>query len=1129
MSRLLTIALALLAPAIVSAQPPATQPAPPERMEAAVGLVDLLGAVPATVGLEGPPAEPADAGVDALLGLPVVAVRAVDPPSGFDPAADAEIQLGAALDRALVRNAVRRLWATGSYRAVEISAEPQDKGATLVVRAEALLRVHALEVTGNGAMSDDEVARAIGYTPDGTIEPTTEVLVARRDALLKEYADRGYREARATLTVETTAAAGQVALVVDVDEGPKDKYAEISIRGLPEDVPVTTVLRKAGLRPGTVRDGARVEESRDRIVKALAGFGYYDAAVGDYTERRLSEHAFALRIDIAAGLPCRLRFEGFRRFRDGELEEAAAGKGRLQTTAAVVEIMRSRIKSRLVSRGLLHAVVGAERLCYDGAENRSRPAGLAPCPAGTARQEILFTGDEGVPVTVAAIAFNGNSRISDDELQSELTAFVAGANARPEVFQPINTRTVDGLGVSDPRPDGLGRPRGALAPTVAPRDVYVPEVYRAAAEHLTGLYQERGFLKARVVDTCDLAARGPMRAAGESFAPFTVHRASAEAGAEPEDGAPCVFLSADKTLLLAAFGVEEGPQTVLNRISVEGNDPSHFTERAIVDLARLAPHQPYNEYRLRECARDIETAYGAKGYVFADATWKSRVSQDGTAADVVFTIREGPRAKVKRVFVRGNAVTSRRLIIDRLSIEPGDVITPARLSDSEQRLTELGIFDSATVQMSAPNVASAEKSLVVQVTESKPQYLELRGGVATVEGVRAGFEYGYRNIGGLAISARLRARANYRLLFPGKALKDFERRYGELSMVDRIERHLLAGISTPHVPGTGGLLGIGVDAINERTNSPAFSADRTSVYLRATSRRLRALPIELRTGIEWTDLALPDVAGTGDSTAPTASPQFQKWALLPEGQSMFSVTGLTISLDFRDDVFNPSRGIFASINGDLVRSLANFGRQAAKGPDGEDIVDPETGEAQYVDRFSSLIRAEASLSGYIPIIGKKMVLALSASVGYVFHLQPDSTTWADRYFYMGGVETLRGFPEDSLVPEDIYQSWKKQIQTYDDTAAALLDQRGGESMFLARAEFRFPLAKGFNGGVFTEAGNLWRDRENLLAHMALRPVSGVGLRYMTPIGPLAFDLGINLDKRPHEDRFAWYLSIGTAF
>jgi len=668
------------------------------------------------------------------------------------------------------------------------------------------------------------------------------------------------------------------------------------------------------------------------------------------------------------------------------------------------------------------------------------------------------------------------------------------------VFQPLNTRTLDGLGAADPPPDRIGKARGALAPSTAPEDVYVPAVYRAAAEHLTGIYRERGFLSAGVVDTCDLASRGPMRAMGETFLPFEVHRAAAEG--EEETKEPCVFLNEEKDLLLVVFGISEGRQTRLSQISFRGNDPEKLTERRLLEVARLEPLAPYNEYRLREASRDIVTAYGREGYVFAEVTWKSRMSADKSAADVEFTVREGPKATVKRIIVRGNATTSARLIRDRLTLERRDVITPDALSDSEQRLMELGVFDSATVQMASPEEAEAEKNLVVQVQESKPQYLDLRGGIATVEGIRGGFEYGYRNLGGLAISARLRARANYRLMFPGQALKAFERRYEELSVVDRIERHLLAGISTQHVPGTGGLLGLGLDVINERTNNTAFSADRASGTFRVTSNRLSELPVELRTGIVYTFLSLPT-----ETTTLITSPQFQQWARLPKDDSLFSVTGITISLDLRDDVFNPSRGVFATINADYVRSLANFG----------------------ADYSSNLIRGEASLSGYIPIIGKKMVLALSSSVGYIFDLQDESTTWADRYFYLGGVESLRGFPEDSLVPEDMYRDWKSKVRDYSDDAAVLLTQSGGESMFLLRGELRFPLAKGFYGGVFSEAGNIWREKANIGKQFMLRPVAGVGLRYMTPIGPLAFDVGTNLDKRPHEDRFAWSLSIGSAF
>ncbi len=63
----------------------------------------------------------------------------------------------------------------------------------------------------------------------------------------------------------------------------------------------------------------------------------------------------------------------------------------------------------------------------------------------------------------------------------------------------------------------------------------------------------------------------------------------------------------------------------------------------------------------------------------------------------------------------------------------------------------------------------------------------------------------------------------------------------------------------------------------------------------------------------------------------------------------------------------------------------------------------------------------------------------------------------------------------------------------------------------------------FTATVFGEVGNVWRE-ETEIANMIevnpfaihLRPVVGVGLHYLTPIGPLAFDLGINCNERPHE-------------
>jgi outer membrane translocation and assembly module TamA len=42
----------------------------------------------------------------------------------------------------------------------------------------------------------------------------------------------------------------------------------------------------------------------------------------------------------------------------------------------------------------------------------------------------------------------------------------------------------------------------------------------------------------------------------------------------------------------------------------------------------------------------------------------------------------------------------------------------------------------------------------------------------------------------------------------------------------------------------------------------------------------------------------------------------------------------------------------------------------------------------------------------------------------------------------------------------------------------------------------------------------------------LRYTAGAGVRVSTPVGPLALDYGINLDRRPNEDFGAVHFSIG---
>ena len=68
----------------------------------------------------------------------------------------------------------------------------------------------------------------------------------------------------------------------------------------------------------------------------------------------------------------------------------------------------------------------------------------------------------------------------------------------------------------------------------------------------------------------------------------------------------------------------------------------------------------------------------------------------------------------------------------------------------------------------------------------------------------------------------------------------------------------------------------------------------------------------------------------------------------------------------------------------------------------------------------------------------------------------------------------------------------------------------------------------FGGTVFYDAGNVWADWRDI-DPMAVKQGAGVGLRYLSPIGPLRVDVGWKLDREHGEPKSAVLVSFGNAF
>ncbi|MBN2232138.1 MAG: outer membrane protein assembly factor BamA [Deltaproteobacteria bacterium] len=115
-------------------------------------------------------------------------------------------------------------------------------------------------------------------------------------------------------------------------------------------------------------------------------------------------------------------------------------------------------------------------------------------------------------------------------------------------------------------------------------------------------------------------------------------------------------------------------------------------------------------------------------------------------------------------------------------------------------------------------------------------------------------------------------------------------------------------------------------------------------------------------------------------------------------------------------------------------------------------------------------------------------------------------------FYLGGMDTIRGFDFGEAGPEDENG-----------------DVIGGTSEVILSAEWVYPLVKsmGLHGVLFYDMGKAYDDDENI--DFDLRQSVGFGVRWKSPMGPLRVEWGLNLSPEDDEKATVWDFSVGSFF
>ncbi len=1092
--------------------PPVAQPAQAPAMQPAAELGDLLGK-PVTrvaVVLEGNIWDDVD----------VPPVRTVKP--------------GEPLTAALARRALDELLASGSFARGRVVATPEGSGALVVVRVVPRKLVTRIQLDLHGMRIDREELLAAADLSEGGEIVSTELgdAIARMGRVC---ASHGYPSAHVGVQTRDTDDPTRTLVLVDVQPGDarlvQDRQFYVFGAAADELAPAT---RAYGVRPGDRADESNVDSADAALEQAVHALGWYRAVVthdlvlvsGDAAKPRV-----VLRVRVDSGPHQVATFEGNEHY-DASTLEAALGLEK--ETDRSPGHLADKLRAFYEKRGFLDTEV---------------------------RAEVRGADADPVQVMVFHIVEHRRSRVVARRypcLKLDAIRHLSGGGPRtpPEIGTQIESYLEEELPGTelavDPDPSGVSDafgPGGGPLPTGAravplelhPDTTFVPDTYDRATQHVQELYRNEGFLHAQVGPVQVVRARCDPRSPPNRCAPEPLARQAESLCTYDPAGLPLPVEPLGPSLACRpdpAHGVEcspaievvipikLGPRTQLWDVGFTGVHTA--TEKEVAEAAEVPVGEYVSTTKLDDARRRILDWYKERGYAYADVKYTLEPSLDNTRARARFDVAEGDRVIVSGIVIRGLDATQESTARRRVALEIGQPYRTSDVRKTQERLATLGVFASIQVGLVDAFVPAPRKTVVIDVVERDPQYVEVRPGFSTGEGLRGAFEYGHRNLFGWAWSVTVHAQASY---LPDFLILDPQvaANYRPLSTADRVATRETVTLAWPEM-GLGPTVRSQVDGIYVRDLERDFTLVKEAVVGTGIWRPVRQLQVSGGPSFENNDVFLfqgGQISQYLNQPSNQGNSELARLLRVPDGASNVVAGKVAVTWDRRDAPFNAHSGTYFAASVEEVNSYPVAGSTA----------DPSS---QFESHF---LRLTQTLAAYFPIT-PTVALATEVRLGEIANVAtcmplktttssgaalapPTYCTYPDRQFYMGGFDSMRGWLQDAFIPQELADQIDAGKLVCTSQSNCPIPPRGGNFMVNPRVELRFPVRAPVDGALFTDFGNLWNDPSYIFQHgFAMRADVGLGLRVQTPVGPLVFDYGFNLTRKSYEDLGAFHFAIG---
>lgn len=520
-----------------------------------------------------------------------------------------------------------------------------------------------------------------------------------------------------------------------------------------------------------------------------------------------------------------------------------------------------------------------------------------------------------------------------------------------------------------------------------------------------------------------------------------------------------VSITPDKKDIYITVNITEGEKYTISEVKLAGE--TLVPEDELRQLIQVQAGDTFSREKVTQTSKAISDRLSNDGYAFSNVNAVPDLNKEQHTAAFTFFVDPGKRVYVRRINIVGNTRTRDEVIRREVRQLESAWYASNKINRSKERITRTDFFSDVNVETPAVAGTTDQVDLNISVTEKSTGSVQFGAGLSSSEGVVFGVTVNQNNF--LGTGNRVSAQIN-----TGKVNTTYS-----LSYTD------------PYFTPDGVSRGIDVYRRDVNTKSLSVGTYNTSSY--GGGVRF-GIPLNERDGVNF-GLAADFTSVDLSSESPK---QYRDFCNNTNGCSSDSlVVNAGWVHDSRDSIMFTTNGVIQRLSGEV--SLP--------------VLDLEYYKIDYKHAWFKEI-----YTGFTFMLNGEIGYAESyGSKDYPFF----------KNFYMGGVNSVRGYDNGSLGPRDV------------DSVTGQEYSLGGTKRLLGNAELYLPIpglkdSKQFRLSAFVDAGNVF-GKDDSYDFGELRYSTGMGISWLSPFGPLKLVYAKPLNDKEGDKTQSIQFQLGQQF